>query len=1370
MSEKAGAENARNVSKLIVTDIGEYIDKGSCERNLKLRLDKGKEARSFPFYGAVRKPMDPILAMNGRRLEDRWEEDFSETMTFINPAGMKEEKGRMTWTDFLGAIKDITPGTPLFAREVEISRQIGSFIVSGRMDFVLLRWDREMPVLRIVECKASRKDKTYHRVQIAAYRLMVEASLAEGALTQNGVHWNDLRVESVVARIDEGSNQNQDALKLPSLDLEEEMDDLRHLLSPDGPFVRIEGTPLEGLNYRLEPKCDTCLYCPICLPESARLRRLELIGIDPSAVSILVHNGIDSIDALADLDLKSDMARHMRRSAGFNVDLGDLIVRAKARRSTLTDHGNDGWSVMSRPNPGMGQLPTYQNGTDPRLVRIYLDVEYDYIENRLVALAAHVTDSDLPLITRTTRVDDKNWHDPVLVEGDHRTGEFQPVAGKEIAICIGEPWTGDQDRDDEKERMLVQGFFDGLSDAIVDVANNDEKRPVHFYVWSKNDMTHLIDACTRAGGSLLHSLTELLGCRERCQGPMEQLIFTPMREEIDQKVVLGYTGHSLAIATSLSWYGFPRFHWTRMVDSQPVDLSRAFRRDLFDFRTSLNLSSNNQWCERNDPDGHPEFFEIRTKFDSGVSAPYWYALWGMLPEADNKMDRTLMDDYRRGGKASLIPALLKAKCQALRWLEERLFKNNGIAKPPVPINDLRQIDQNFKGRYDLVSACLDFMRLDHHVKKVDWVTSCMRSPATRVAEGLAVPVKDLVDIELDDGGHIVSGMLDLERFSLDPEVFFSVCMIGDDSFVRISPYSGSPDKGQSIQDVLRNGMTSKVRCLDRTSGRFAAKLIPARRNDQDAKGYVLPSLPFDSKIPFGLVEEGISAYVQNRVDDWLSNNRTAPAVSWFNPGSPSIPVKMPLSKEQAEESRKVLRTMKVLDRSLDEVQVQACLDGLESTVQLLLGPPGTGKTNTAAAAILLRLASTPGRKLFLISANTHTAVDELTERLRLTSPSFRKASAENGFSDNPVSIFRIKDEPTTPEEIVVENVQQVRTALGHNDVVVCGSVSEILKLGKNFDRSGWPSGKKASGLIVDEASMMLFPDFLALATMVSADGEIMLAGDHMQLSPITSHDWENETREQMVRLTPHESAYVTVKRLCGKCDRNALRQSELTLTYRLTEELIHLISDVYRDEGVTLTSMKRSPVKGGGIGSFSDLWKHGGIYLVVHDESGSRKLNEFEAGLVRDIIASRPGTVRDILPRSVSIITPHRAQRGALKNLLTEKYGDQIKMIDTVERLQGGECETIIVSGTQSDMNAIGESAEFILNLNRTNVIFSRAKERLIVVCSRNLLDSVPADIEDYRSSWLWKRLRWMCDTEVLKVEGYGHDVSVRVPGRFWTG
>ena len=139
------------------------------------------------------------------------------------------------------------------------------------------------------------------------------------------------------------------------------------------------------------------------------------------------------------------------------------------------------------------------------------------------------------------------------------------------------------------------------------------------------------------------------------------------------------------------------------------------------------------------------------------------------------------------------------------------------------------------------------------------------------------------------------------------------------------------------------------------------------------------------------------------------------------------------------------------------------------------------------------------------------------------------------------------------------------------------------------------------------------------------------------------------------------------------------------------------------------------------------------------------------------------------VPGSISIITPHRAQRGLLKGALSD-LAYHIRLIDTVERLQGGECETIIVSATQSDASAISGNAEFILDLNRTNVIFSRAQARLVVVCSRNLLDSMPADFDDYASSMLWKHLRSVCDRPMLHLEGYEHEVEVRVPGRFWEG
>jgi hypothetical protein len=458
--------------------------------------------------------------------------------------------------------------------------------------------------------------------------------------------------------------------------------------------------------------------------------------------------------------------------------------------------------------------------------------------------------------------------------------------------------------------------------------------------------------------------------------------------------------------------------------------------------------------------------------------------------------------------------------------------------------------------------------------------------------------------------------------------------------------------------------------------------------------------------------------------------------------------------------------MKLRDRSLDDVQVQACLDGLSCTVQLLLGPPGTGKTNTAAAAVLVRLAARPSKKLFLLSANTHTAVNELTGRIREALPFFRRAADEAGLEYNPVRVLWLTgDAPASDEEIGIWDAPRLKRERELGDVVLCGSINELLKVAEKVSEL---EPFTADGLIIDEASMMVFPDFLALATLLSEKGEMMLAGDHMQLSPITAHEWERETREQVVRLSPHESAYRTVHNLCSRCPPAAIKRSALTVTYRLTPELTHLISGVYEDEGVVLRSEKRQDVKHAAITSLKDLWASGGVFLVVHDEGESRKSNGFEAALVRDILSSRGVEEHDVPPETVSVITPHRAQRGMLRNLLLPEFKYHIKLIDTVERLQGGECDTIIVSGTQSDNGGISNNAEFILDLNRTNVIFSRAKERLIVVCSRNLLDSMPADIDDYDSSWLWKHLRSVCDTTVLRSYGYEHAVEVRVPGRFW--
>ncbi len=132
---------------------------------------------------------------------------------------------------------------------------------------------------------------------------------------------------------------------------------------------------------------------------------------------------------------------------------------------------------------------------------------------------------------------------------------------------------------------------------------------------------------------------------------------------------------------------------------------------------------------------------------------------------------------------------------------------------------------------------------------------------------------------------------------------------------------------------------------------------------------------------------------------------------------------------------------------------------------------------------------------------------------------------------------------------------------------------------------------------------------------------------------------------------------------------------------------------------------------------------------------------------------------------SVAIVTPHRAQRTMLgARLASYCDGGPVDVIDTVERLQGDERPTVIVSATASDPTAIGANVEFILDLNRSNVAFSRSQERLIVVCSESLLGYIAPEVEHYEAAMLWKSLRALCSHLVATGTVEGHAVCVYTP------
>ena len=425
-----------------------------------------------------------------------------------------------------------------YGREIELSGTSGPFQVIARMDFVLVLWDRGTPRLRIVEAKASRKDRTYHRIQLALYLTMLREIVREAPLTIAGREIGPDAVEGCVARIDEVTNEPQRLLELPALSLESELSDVGRLLAADGSLALIAERDLDDLDFQLDQKCDGCVFSVHCLPESARQRRLELIGISPATCRAIRAAGVLTIDDLAQVEPNSDIATRIKQTDGFDENLGQLIALAGARRSTLPrgEDDPDNYQVRALPNTGSGQLPPHVM-QDQRLVRVYLAVDYDYSENRVGAIAAHVTASDHEIHTPFERDPNTRRFRPAaecierrqtVPAGNGQRAQYESRAlatsSRDILHFQTQPWRGDNVEDTASERQLIQQFLSDLFDAIAEVAEA-EQAPVHFYVYADSEMAQLVEACTRGGSRLLHHLRELLGCREG----LEQLIFSSVQ-------------------------------------------------------------------------------------------------------------------------------------------------------------------------------------------------------------------------------------------------------------------------------------------------------------------------------------------------------------------------------------------------------------------------------------------------------------------------------------------------------------------------------------------------------------------------------------------------------------------------------------------------------------------------------------------------------------------------------------------------------------------------------------------------------------------------------------------------------------------------
>lgn len=442
------------------------------------------------------------------------------------------------------------------------------------------------------------------------------------------------------------------------------------------------------------------------------------------------------------------------------------------------------------------------------------------------------------------------------------------------------------------------------------------------------------------------------------------------------------------------------------------------------------------------------------------------------------------------------------------------------------------------------------------------------------------------------------------------------------------------------------------------------------------------------------------------------------------------------------------QTVQLLDESLHTHQQTALERALAARdLALIHGPPGTGKTTVLVE--LVRQAVQRGERV-LVAAPSNLAVDNLLERLlawgvravRLGHPARVLASLQSATLDlmvdehkdlrlarkltkEALALFRqasrwTRARPQPGEKRDLRNEARQRLAdARHLEAqaveqvldaaqVVCGTTtgldSEVLGT-RHFDLG-----------VIDEACQTTEP---ACWIVVQRCERLVLAGDHRQLPPTVI---STQALEQGFGISLFE-------RLAARWGSQATWQ--LTRQFRMHEAIMDFSSREFYDGSLEpdasvarhrlcdLPGVRTSPL----TESVLQLLDTAGAgYEEELEPDGESRLNPQEAALA--IAQVRALLDCGLHAEQVAIITPYAAQVRRLRELWeAAPIGSAELEIDTVDGFQGREKEAIVISLVRS--NTQGEIG-FLADLRRTNVAWTRARRKLVVIGDSATLGADP--------------------------------------------
>lgn len=463
------------------------------------------------------------------------------------------------------------------------------------------------------------------------------------------------------------------------------------------------------------------------------------------------------------------------------------------------------------------------------------------------------------------------------------------------------------------------------------------------------------------------------------------------------------------------------------------------------------------------------------------------------------------------------------------------------------------------------------------------------------------------------------------------------------------------------------------------------------------------------------------------------------------------------------------------EHSLREAQVNAWTGLAEARAGLILGPPGTGKTHLLSWLIVgyvhaRRQAGLPAR--VFVTAFTRNAIGNLLDSVAL-----RASVHDPGAFD----VHYFGSAPPAGLSPRVEHRSSLYGAEGasaladlRTEAVVMGaSVWSLYRLLGRPEAGGDGFTADLFDLVcIDEASQMVLSHGLMAIAGLKENGRLVVAGDDRQLPPIRAGRQVILHERQL-----GSSLYAFLK--TGEVPEFPLEE-----TFRLNGPLaVFPERKFYPGHFRSTVETKRLelvPEWQAELDKFeaAALDPDFPIAVILHEGSPAATSNEFEATLAArfaECLADRMdgaktgnGYAPDLWHERLAIISPHRAQNLLIRGALPEALRKGA-FVETVDRIQGKERDSIILSYCVADAEFALAEADFIFAPERLNVAVTRARTKLILIISRRLLDALPSDQEQMDKAELLREFVFSAapkgETVLRDVDGTQVRVQLRLLG-----